>query len=150
MSHLSAAARDRPPATTRHLGAVPIVVKRVYDQPSPDDGYRVLVDRLWPRGLSRAVAHLDLWLREVAPSTELRTWFAHDLERWPGFQRRYRRELQGHEALLDMLLEIGRHRDRVTLLYGARDREHNEAQVLAEVLLARAVDRGSRTVRPHG
>ena len=117
-----------------------IVVKRVYDQPSPDDGYRVLVDRLWPRGLSRAVAHLDLWLREVAPSTELRTWFGHDVERWADFGRRYRRELQAHGALLDMLLEIGRHRDRVTLLYGARDREHNEAQILAEVLRERVVD----------
>lgn len=130
----------QPAGTTSHEGPVRIVVKRVYDQPSPEDGYRVLVDRLWPRGLSRAVAHLDLWLREVAPSTELRTWFGHDVERWPTFQRRYRRESQGHGALLDMLLEIGRHRDRVTLLYGARDGEHNEAQVLAEVLRERAAD----------
>ncbi len=130
----------QPTGTTPDEGAVAIVVKRVYDQPSPDDGYRVLVDRLWPRGLSRAVAHLDLWLREVAPSTDLRTWFGHDVERWADFGRRYRRELQAHGALLDMLLEIGRHRDRVTLLYGARDREHNEAQILAEVLRERAVD----------
>ncbi|MGH2464545.1 MAG: DUF488 domain-containing protein, partial [Candidatus Limnocylindrales bacterium] len=66
-----------------------IVVKRVYDQPSRDDGYRVLVDRLWPRGLSRAVAHLDLWLRDVAQTTELRTWFGHKVERWPEFRQRY-------------------------------------------------------------
>jgi uncharacterized protein YeaO (DUF488 family) len=114
-----------------------IVVKRVYDQPSPDDGYRVLVDRLWPRGLSHAVAQLDLWLRDVAPSTELRTWYDHKVDRWPEFQTRYRRELEDHGALLDLLRDIERHRQRVTLLFAARDRERNEAQVLADVLRRR-------------
>jgi uncharacterized protein YeaO (DUF488 family) len=114
-----------------------IFVKRVYDQPSPGDGYRVLVDRLWPRGLSHAMAQLDLWLRDIAPSTELRTWYGHKAERWPEFQRRYVKELEGHGALLDLLLDIERHRQRLTLLYGARDRERNEAQVLADALAHR-------------
>jgi uncharacterized protein YeaO (DUF488 family) len=114
-----------------------IAVKRVYDQPSPEDGYRVLVDRLWPRGLSHAMAQLDLWLRDVAPSTELRTWYDHRVERWPEFQERYARELEGHGALLDLLLDIERHRRRLTLLFAARDRQRNEAQVLAAVLAHR-------------
>jgi uncharacterized protein YeaO (DUF488 family) len=114
-----------------------IFVKRVYDQPSPGDGYRVLVDRLWPRGLSHAMAQLDLWLRDIAPSTELRTWYGHKAERWPEFHRRYVKELEGHGALLDLLLDIERHRQRLTLLYGARDRERNEAQVLADALAHR-------------
>lgn len=114
-----------------------IVVKRVYDQPSPEDGYRVLVDRLWPRGLSHAMAQLDLWLRDVAPSTDLRTWYGHEVDRWPEFQRRYSEELEAHGALLDLIRDIERHRQRVTLLFAARDREHNEAQVLATALLRR-------------
>lgn len=111
-----------------------IVVKRVYDHPSPEDGYRVLVDRLWPRGLSHAVAHLDLWLRDVSPTTQLRTWYDHKIERWPEFQRRYGEELEGHGALLDLILDIERYSQRVTLLFAARDRDHNEAQVLASAL----------------
>jgi uncharacterized protein YeaO (DUF488 family) len=114
-----------------------IVVKRVYDLASPDDGYRVLVDRLWPRGLSHAMARLDLWLREVAPSTALRTWYGHRVERWPEFQKRYTKELEEHPDLLDRLLELEREHQRVTLVFAARDREHNEAQVLAAVLLRR-------------
>lgn len=114
-----------------------VVVKRVYDHPSPDDGYRVLVDRLWPRGLSHAMAQLDLWLRDIAPTTELRTWYGHKVERWPEFRERYMAELEEHGPLLDLLGDIERHRDRLTLLYGARDREHNEAQVLAEILQRR-------------
>jgi uncharacterized protein YeaO (DUF488 family) len=116
---------------------VSIVVKRVYDQPSSSDGYRVLVDRLWPRGLSHAVAQLDLWLRDVAPTTALRRWYDHEPERWPEFQRRYAKELEGHGPLLDLLVDIERHRNRLTLLFAARDRERNEAQVLADVLLHR-------------
>lgn len=114
-----------------------IVVKRIYDQPSADDGYRVLVDRLWPRGVSHAMAHLDLWMRDIAPSTELRTWYGHKAERWPAFQERYAKELEDHEALLDLLLDIERHRGRLTLLFAARDRDRNEAQVLASALAQR-------------
>jgi uncharacterized protein YeaO (DUF488 family) len=118
---------------------VSIVVKRVYDQPCPEDGYRVLVDRLWPRGLSHAIAQLDLWMRDIAPSTELRTWYGHKVERWPEFQTRYATELEDHGPLLDLLLDIERHRNRLTLLFAARDRERNEAQVLADALRRRPV-----------
>ena len=111
-----------------------IAVKRVYDQPSAEDGYRVLVDRLWPRGLSRALAKLDLWLQDIAPTTELRKWYGHEPERWPEFRKRYAEELQGHGALLDLLLDIERHHGRLTLLFAARDRERNEAQVLVDSL----------------
>ena len=114
-----------------------ISVKRVYDPPAPEDGYRVLVDRLWPRGLTRAAAHVDLWLRDLAPTTGLRKWFGHDPDRWPEFQVRYADELKGHPDLLDLVQDLERHHGRVTLLYGARDRVHNEAQVLAEALRAR-------------
>lgn len=114
-----------------------IVTKRVYDQPTPGDGFRVLVDRLWPRGLSKVVAAIDLWVRDIAPSTELRTWFSHDVARWPEFADRYRHELAGQGALLDLLLDLERQHGAVTLLFGARDVEHNEAEVLAEILRAR-------------
>lgn len=114
-----------------------ISVKRVYDKPSTEDGYRVLVDRLWPRGLSHEVAHVDLWLRDIAPSTELRKWYDHVVERWPEFQSRYRAELEGHGELLDLIHDIERHRTHVTLLFAARDEEHNEAQVLGVVLAQR-------------
>ncbi|MEO8468196.1 MAG: DUF488 family protein [Chloroflexota bacterium] len=116
-----------------------IVVKRVYDQHSTDDGYRILVDRLWPRGVSHEMAHLDLWMRDIAPTTELRKWYDHQVERWPEFQKRYTVELAGHGALLDLLLDIERHRRRVTLLFAARDRDHNEAQVVASALAGRSV-----------
>jgi uncharacterized protein YeaO (DUF488 family) len=105
--------------------------------PASTDGYRVLVDRLWPRGLSRAVAKLDLWLRDIAPSTELRRWFDHRTERWPAFRRRYERELTQHQELLDLLGDLERHHRTVTLLFAARDDTRNEAQVLAEVLRGR-------------
>ena len=114
-----------------------IATKRIYAPPSKSDGYRVLVDRLWPRGLSRAAAAIDLWLRDVAPSTELRRWFAHDVKRWPEFAEQYRRELEGHGESLDTLLDIERHHGTVTLLFAARDEAHNEAEVLADVLRGR-------------
>ncbi len=114
-----------------------IVVKRVYDPPASADGYRVLVDRLWPRGLNRAEAQLDLWLRDIAPTTKLRKWYGHKIERWPEFQKGYAEELDGHGALLDVILDIEHHRQRVTLLFAARDQDHNEARVLADTLLHR-------------
>jgi uncharacterized protein YeaO (DUF488 family) len=111
-----------------------IKVKRVYDEWSPDDGYRVLVDRLWPRGLSQEAAHIDLWMRDIAPTTELRKWYGHQPEKWPEFQERYRRELTERGQLLDLLRDVERHRKTLTLLFAARDEERNQAQVLAEVL----------------
>ena len=110
-----------------------ITTKRVYDAPAPTDGYRVLIDRLWPRGISRERAKLDEWARELAPSTELRRWFGHDPDRFGEFRTRYRRELGAHADELDRLRERAR-AGPLTLLYGARDTEHNDAVVLAEVL----------------
>ena len=108
--------------------------KRIYAPRSDADGYRVLVDRLWPRGKSKAAAAIDLWLRDIAPSTDLRTWYGHEVARWPEFRTRYRDELATHGELLERLLEIERREGMVTLLFAARDETHNEAEVLAEVL----------------
>jgi uncharacterized protein YeaO (DUF488 family) len=110
-----------------------IRLKRAYEPPSPEDGYRVLVDRLWPRGVSRERARLDEWAKELAPSTELRHWFAHDPERFAEFKRRYVHELAIHE---DKLQELRERDGTVTLVYGARDTEHNEAIVLRDILIA--------------
>lgn len=110
-----------------------IHTKRVQDPVEPGDGLRILVDRLWPRGVSKALAPWDLWLKEVAPSSELRRWFAHDPGRWDEFQRRYRTELQGSAAFAE-LQSLARPGGRVTLVYSARDREHNQALVLAGLL----------------
>lgn len=107
--------------------------KRVYEAPSPADGLRVLVDRLWPRGLAKDKARVDLWLRDVAPSTELREWFGHDPEKWPEFQRRYRAELKGNAALKE-LKALGRKHEDITLVYAVRDAEHNHARVLEALL----------------
>jgi uncharacterized protein YeaO (DUF488 family) len=108
-------------------------MKRAYDPAEPRDGYRVLVDRLWPRGVSKERARLDEWARELAPSAELRTWFGHDPERFAEFERRYRAELTAHEEKLDELRCRARE-GTLTLVYGARDEEHNDAVVLAELL----------------
>jgi uncharacterized protein YeaO (DUF488 family) len=112
-----------------------IRVCRVYDPPEPDDGYRVLIDGLWPRGLSKAAAHVDVWARDLAVSAPLRRWFGHDPAKWDEFRARYRAELLVPErhATLAALAQRAR-RGPVTLVYGARDREHNNAVVLAEVL----------------
>ena len=108
-------------------------LKRVYEQASSEDGVRVLVDRLWPRGLSKKKAAIDHWMKEVAPSPGLRKWFGHDVERWSEFKRRYRSELRQHTDLLDEIRKLTK-RDTVTLLFGARDEEHNDAVVLRDVL----------------
>jgi len=114
-----------------------IKVERVYEPRPGQDGYRVLVDRLWPRGLSKDAAGIDLWMRDVAPSTELRKRFGHKVDRWPEFRERYEQELASHGELLDLLVDIDHHRAGVILLFGAHDRVHNEAQVLADVLRRR-------------
>lgn len=110
-----------------------VQIKRAYNPPTPDDGVRVLVDRLWPRGLEREGAKIDLWLKNVAPSPDLRRWFGHDPARWPGFQARYRAELTGSAELKELLATVER-QERVTLLFGARDMEHNHALVLQAAL----------------
>lgn len=110
-----------------------IWIRRAYDPPTRNDGYRVLVDRVWPRGVSRDDAKLDAWMRDVAPSDELRKWFGHDPDRWDEFRRRYRDELRDHEDDLAHLVDLTE-RGRVTLVFGARDEEHNQAVALREVL----------------
>ena len=109
-----------------------VALKRAYEAPSDADGTRVLVDRLWPRGVTKAKARIDVWLKDVAPSTQLRKWFGHDPGKWTEFQRRYRAELKGSEALAE-LRKLARE-GRVTLVYGAKDEEHNDAVVLAKLL----------------
>jgi len=108
-------------------------IKRVYEPAADSDGFRVLVDRLWPRGLSKQRAALDEWWADIAPSTALRNWFHHDPVRWDEFGRRYRAELRSHAAQLQALRRRAR-QQRVTLLYGARDRHINHATVLRDVL----------------
>lgn len=110
-----------------------IKLKRVYEEPSPEDGLRVLVDRLWPRGLTKERASVDLWLKEVAPSTDLRKWFGHEPAKWREFEARYRRELREQKRAIELLKEESRGHT-VTLVYGARDEDHNEAVVLKAVL----------------
>ena len=110
-----------------------IRLKRAYEEPAERDGLRILVERLWPRGLSKERAAVDLWVKEVAPSPELRKWYGHDPEKWPEFRKRYREQLRAQSAQLQPLRERAKH-ENLTLLYAARDRVHNEALVLAEVL----------------
>jgi uncharacterized protein YeaO (DUF488 family) len=112
----------------------PVRVKRVYDVPSADDGVRVLVDRLWPRGLKRETAKIDLWLKDVAPSDELRRWFGHDPNRWAQFQKRYRAELAQNAEPVAALRELVKGRKPLTLLYAAKDIERNNAIVLRDFL----------------
>lgn len=110
-----------------------VKLKRVYEKPERTDGTRVLVDRLWPRGLTKEAAAVDLWLKEVAPSTELRKWFRHDPKKWKSFRSRYRTELKKHPDEMEQIREKAK-KGTITLLYGARDQEHNEAVVLKELL----------------
>lgn len=107
--------------------------KRVYETPDAKDGFRILVDRVWPRGVSKQAAKLDLWLKDVAPSTELRKWFAHDVEKWVEFRRRYTRELDANADAVE-ILRAHAGRGAVTLVYGAKDEEHNQAAVLESYL----------------
>lgn len=114
-----------------------IRLKRAYEKPSREDGFRVLVERLWPRGLTKAEVALDLWLQEIAPSTGLRQWFGHDPPKWPEFCRRYRAELAGKTAQVELLREKIK-QGTVTLIYGSKDEEHNAAVALKQFLEGRA------------
>jgi uncharacterized protein YeaO (DUF488 family) len=110
-----------------------VSLKRAYEEPAPDDGTRILVDRLWPRGVSKEKAAIDLWLKDIAPSTELRKWFGHDPAKWDEFQERYRAEISANHGALQML------KDKisegpVTLIFSAKDEEHNDAVVLKAFL----------------
>ncbi|HML77248.1 DUF488 domain-containing protein [Geobacter sulfurreducens] len=109
-------------------------VKRIYDEPATEDGTRILVDRLWPRGIAKDKARIDEWLKEIAPSDELRQWFGHDPARWDEFRERYRRELDAKAELLDGLRKLAAG-GTVTLLFAAKDEKHNNAVVLKEILV---------------
>jgi uncharacterized protein YeaO (DUF488 family) len=119
-----------------------IKIKRVYEQPDKEDGERILVDRLWPRGLTKEKAGVDLWLKEIAPSTELRKWFHHDPKKWKSFRGRYETEIRHKDDLIKLLKQKATE-GRITLLYGARDEKHNEALVLKEFLEKALIERGS-------
>lgn len=108
--------------------------KRAYEKWAKDDGSRILVDRLWPRGVSKEEAHLDLWLKNIAPSTELRKWFGHDPKKWEGFREKYKQELKGKKELINQLKTLEKKHKILTFVYGAKDKEHNEAAVLVELL----------------
>jgi uncharacterized protein YeaO (DUF488 family) len=113
-----------------------LVLKRAYEPSAARDGRRVLVDRLWPRGVSKERLAIDEWMKDVAPSTKLRRWFGHDPEKWRTFQQLYRRELEAHADLVDRLARYAID-GRVTLIFGARDESHNDAVVLAAVVRRR-------------
>jgi uncharacterized protein YeaO (DUF488 family) len=119
---------------THAIAAESIRLKRVYESTSSEDGMRILVDRFWPRGLRKKDAAVDRWLKEIAPSSELRQWFGHDPVRWPEFRRRYTAELRQHTTMLDEIRELAK-QGTVTLVFGAHDEQHNNAVVLREVLL---------------
>lgn len=112
---------------------IDVRAKRVYDEADSGDGYRVLIDHVWPRGISKERAHLDEWARELAPSDDLRKWFDHVPERFPEFRSRYREELAAHADQVDELRERAR-KGRLTIVYAARDERHNNAAVLAELI----------------
>lgn len=110
-----------------------IRIKRIYERAENDDGSRILVDRLWPRGVSKEAARIDGWLKEIAPSNELRKWFAHDIKRWERFKTRYKQELEQKRHLIDELRSLSK-RGTITLVYSAKDELHNQAVVLKEIL----------------
>lgn len=121
---------------TQDLSADRIRLKRAYEPPAADDGIRILIDRLWPRGVKKTDAAIDEWMKEIAPSTELRKWFGHDPERWREFSRRYRNEIKQRRDEINRLRTLARH-SRITLIFAAHDEAHNDAVVLKDVLLDR-------------
>ena len=134
---------------THELPASRVQLKRVYEPAAPEDGVRVLVDRLWPRGLRKADAAIDRWMKDIAPSTQLRQWFGHEPERWPEFRRRYSRELQQRAAAVEELRELARG-GRVTLVFAAHDEVHNDAIVLRDALLQPKKGKGSAQAGMRG
>ncbi len=111
-----------------------IRIKRIYENPMETDGFRILIDRLWPRGISKEKAKIGLWLKEIAPSDELRKWFSHDPEKWTDFKKKYKLELANNLESLKIIKEIIKKEKTITFLYAAKDEEHNNAIVLKEFL----------------
>ena len=128
---------------SRRIAAANVGLKRAYEKPSAEDGIRILIDRLWPRG----VAAIDLWAKDIAPSTALRRWFGHDPARWQEFRRRYSEEIHRHRDRFDELRTLAE-RGRITLVFAAHDETHNDAVVLRDILLGRAA-RNSHSTSPH-
>ena len=124
-----------------------IRLKRVYEPPSQEDGLRVLVDRLWPRALKREAAKIDVWLKDIAPGTALRQWFGHDPERWTEFERRYRRELAERPEAVAALRALIKANKRVTLLFAAKDSDHNNAVALKNFLARRTAPKAHSAAR---
>ena len=106
-----------------------IIIKRVYEKSAKDDGYRILIDRLWPRGFTKEKANIDMWLKEIAPSTDLRKWFNHEPEKWPSFQQKYETEIKNNKEAASVIEEQLK-KGRVCFVYAAKDKEHNDAVVL--------------------
>ena len=125
---------------SRRIVAENIRLKRAYDSASPGDGARILIDRLWPRGVRKADAAIDVWAKDIAPSTALRRWFGHDPARWHEFRRRYSEEIHRRRNRLDELRTLAQ-KGRITLVFAARDETHNDAVVLREILLGRSIPR---------
>ena len=121
---------------SKKIASKNVKLKRAYETPSTEDGIRVLVDRLWPRGVKRSDAAIDHWFRDLSPSTELRKWFGHDPDRWEEFRRRFAVELRQHADQLNGLRDLAHH-GKITLIYAAHDELHNDAVVLRDVLLDR-------------
>lgn len=117
-------------------------IRRAYDEPTRNDGHRVLIDGLWPRGVSKEEARVDEWMRDIAPSSALRKWFGHDPVRWEEFRERYRSELEEHPELVDRLVGRARH-GRITLVFGARDVEHSNARVVQQLVEERLMEEGT-------
>ena len=111
-----------------------IKIKRAYKPPEESDGFRILIDRLWPRGVSKEKAKLDLWLKDVAPSNELRKWFSHDPSKWQEFQEKYKAELKNKNQILNEIKDLEKDNKTLTLVYSAKDEEHNNAVVLKDVI----------------
>ncbi|MGI0018477.1 MAG: DUF488 domain-containing protein [Nitrosotalea sp.] len=111
-----------------------IKIKRVYEEYSLDDGFRILIDRLWPRGVSKTNAHVDLWLKEIAPTDQLRKWFSHDPKKWESFKKKYVDELKENKSPLDKIKNLKKEHKLITLVFSAKDEQHNNAVVLIEIL----------------
>jgi uncharacterized protein YeaO (DUF488 family) len=111
-----------------------ITIKRIYEDYDPHDGYRILVDRLWPRGVKKETAHIDQWMKDIAPSPDLRKWFNHEPEKWSVFSHKYQDELNHNKAALEEIRKCAKQQEKITLLYGAKDTEHSHALVLQEYL----------------
>jgi uncharacterized protein YeaO (DUF488 family) len=130
----------------KSIKAANVKLKRAYERPAADDGVRILIDRLWPRGVSKADAAIDQWVKEIAPSTALRKWFGHDPARWQEFRSRYAAELRQHPEQLTRLRALAK-QGPITLVFSARDERHNDAVALRGVLLGTPTKRGTNSVR---